>query len=142
MAGVALADPQTEPIGMGVANRGDLSTDVWVPVSYLESGKAYFLSVGVSGRQVSVFLLKDRQGYYHAAFNACQSCFREGKGYRQEGDFMVCNNCGKAFASVQIGEMHGGCNPAPLPMKMEGQYLVVSREDIVSGTRLFPSRGY
>ncbi|MBW1797764.1 MAG: DUF2318 domain-containing protein, partial [Deltaproteobacteria bacterium] len=57
-------------------------------------------------------------------------CYRSGKGYVQEGDFMVCTNCGRKFASTRINEVKGGCNPAPLKRKINGKDLVIEMKDI------------
>lgn len=38
---------------------------------------------------------------------------------------MVCRNCGKRFSSVKINEVKGGCNPAPLNRKIEGETLMI-----------------
>ena len=34
--------------------------------------------------------------------------------YKQEGDNLVCQNCGNSFTMNQIGESAGGCNPWPI----------------------------
>jgi len=72
-----------------------------------------------------------------AAFDACDVCWREGKGYYQQGDFMVCRNCGRQFASVKVNEVKGGCNPAPLERAIVGDKLVIKAADIVKGSQYF-----
>jgi uncharacterized membrane protein len=72
-----------------------------------------------------------------AAFNACDVCFASRKGYRQEGDEMVCNNCGNRFPSNQINEVRGGCNPSPLTRTLDGDTLVILVDDIAEGLRYF-----
>jgi uncharacterized membrane protein len=37
------------------------------------------------------------------------------------------------FPSVKINELRGGCNPAPLSRRAEGDYLVLNEADIVQG---------
>ncbi|MDP2167292.1 MAG: Fe-S-containing protein, partial [Thermodesulfovibrionales bacterium] len=61
----------------------------------------------------------------------------EKKGYRQEGDIMVCNNCGQAFPSTQINVIKGGCNPAPIERHVEGDYLIMRASDIEVGRMYF-----
>ncbi|HEY7527662.1 MAG TPA: Fe-S-containing protein, partial [Candidatus Deferrimicrobiaceae bacterium] len=65
----------------------------------------------LDGRQFHYFVLRSSDGTYRAAFDACDVCFRANRGYRQEGDLMVCNQCGQTFPSVKINEVKGGCNP-------------------------------
>ena len=60
------------------------------------------------------FVLADKNGKVRAALDACEVCFAQKKGYQQEGDTMVCNNCGQVFPSDQINVVTGGCNPIPL----------------------------
>ena len=60
-----------------------------------------------------------------AAMDACTVCYRQRLGYRQEGDQMVCNKCGQAFASNRINEVTGGCNPIPLAREVAGRQVIV-----------------
>jgi len=78
----------------------------------------------------SFFVLKSSDGVIRAAIDACDVCYRSGKGYVQESDFMVCTNCGRRFASTRINEIKGGCNPAPLNRKIIGKNLVIAMKDI------------
>lgn len=113
---------------------------VRIPLTALDSGKALFLSLASDDRQIHYFALKSRDGAYRAAFDACDVCFKSNRGYRQEGDLMVCNNCGQAFPSNKIAEIKGGCNPHPLARGIEGQHLVIKRTDIVAGREYFAGR--
>ncbi len=110
---------------------------VRIPLKSLDSGKALFLSLESEGRPLYYFALKSRDGAYRAALDACDVCYRTNRGYRQEGDQMVCNNCGQKFACDKIGEVKGGCNPHPLARGIEGQYLVIRKADIVAGKEYF-----
>jgi Predicted membrane protein len=118
----------------GVAETADA---VRIPLKALDSGKALLLSLESDGRQLYYFALKSRDGAYRAALDACDVCFQSNRGYRQEGDLMVCNNCGQTFPSNRIGEIKGGCNPHPLARRIEGQYLVIGKADIVAGKEYF-----
>jgi uncharacterized membrane protein len=110
---------------------------VKIPLKALDSRKALFLKQELEGRQIHYFALKSSDGAYRAAFDACDVCFRANRGYRQDGDLMVCSNCGQTFPSARIGEVKGGCNPHPLARKMEGQYLVIKKTDIAAGKDYF-----
>jgi uncharacterized membrane protein len=105
---------------------------VRIPLSALASGKALFFSLESDDRQIHYFALKSRDGAYRVAFDACDVCFQSNRGYRQEGDLMVCNNCGQSFPSNRIGEIKGGCNPHPLAREIEGQDLVIRKADILA----------
>jgi uncharacterized membrane protein len=118
----------------GVVESAD---EVKIPLKALDSGKALFLSLDSQGRQLYYFALKSRDGAYRAALDACDVCFRTNRGYRQEGDQMVCNNCGQKFACDKIGEVKGGCNPHPLTHKEEAGFMVIRKADIVAGKEYF-----
>jgi uncharacterized membrane protein len=50
---------------------------------------------------------------------------------------MVCDNCGRRFASVLVNEVQGGCNPAPLRRAVRGDRLVIAVPDLLAGRRYF-----
>jgi uncharacterized membrane protein len=86
---------------------------------------------------IRYFILKSSDGVIRAAFDACDVCWPAGKGYYQEGDHMVCRNCGRRFASVMVNEVQGGCNPAPLTRSLENDKLIIQIKDIQEGHQYF-----
>jgi uncharacterized membrane protein len=127
--GIFKKSPAESAKAAGVVETAD---SVKIPLKALDSGKALLLSLESDGRPLYYFALKSRDGAYRAALDACDVCFQSNRGYRQEGDLMVCNNCGQTFPSNRIGEIKGGCNPHPLARRIEGQYLVIGKADIVA----------
>ncbi len=102
-----------------------------IPIADISDGEAhYFKAKSKNDIMVTFFVIKSSDGVIRAAIDACDVCFRSGKGYEKEGDYMVCTNCGKKFASNRINEVKGGCNPAPLKRKINGENLVISMKDI------------
>ena len=90
----------------------------------INDGKAHHYQVKASdGTLVTFFVLQSMDGVIRAAVDACDVCYRSGKGYVQEGQNMVCQNCGRRFAAYRINEVKGGCNPAPLERRIEGDSL-------------------
>src|SRR3990172_12584561 len=75
---------------------------VKIPLKALDSGKALFLRQEVDGRQLYYFALKSSDGAYRAAFDACDGCFRTNLGYRQKGDWIMCNKCEVEFHPERI----------------------------------------
>ena len=68
-----------------------------------------------NGIKMEVLALKAKDGTIRTALNTCQVCYASGKGYYvQEGDELVCQNCGNRFASNMVGKTKGGCNPVPI----------------------------
>jgi len=84
-----------------------------IPTKDISDGKAHYFKVkSGNGTKVIFFVLKSSDGVIRAAIDACDVCYRSGKGYVQDGDYMVCTNCGRRFASNRINDVKGGCNPA------------------------------
>ena len=102
-----------------------------IPLDKISDGQAhYFTTQSEKGVGVQFFVVKSHDGVIRAAVDACDVCYRAGKGYVQEGNVMVCTNCGMRFATDRINEVKGGCNPAPLTRTIEGGNLVISMVDI------------
>lgn len=113
---------------------GAIGQDVRIPISEVSDGKAKFYHYKLANNQeISFFVLKSSDGVIRAAFNACDVCYEKRRGYHQEGDDMVCNNCGKHFPSSKVNEVQGGCNPAPLRRVVEGDQLVIRASDLQQG---------
>jgi uncharacterized membrane protein len=113
-------------------------TLVMHPTKLFEGGKVRFFEYKVpGGPTVKYFVLKSPDGVIRAAFNACDVCWPEGKGYEQRGDFMVCRNCGQKFASTRVNEVKGGCNPAPLSREILADQVVLKVQDITRGGKYF-----
>ena len=111
--------------------------EVTLAIDRVNDGKAHYFSFKDGGKQVHFFVIKSRDGVIRAAFDACDVCFPEKKGYSQEGDSMICNNCGRKFHSTRINEVKGGCNPAPLKRTTRDNLLVIQATDILDGARYF-----
>ena len=102
-----------------------------ISVAGISDGKAHHYQVkSEDGTMVTFFVLKSADGILRAAIDACDVCFRSGLGYYQEGDNMVCKNCGQKFASNKINVIKGGCNPAPLNRTIAGDKLVINMQDV------------
>ena len=128
-----IADPV--PAGAFFKNKFQKLTprdgNLYIPVKDISDGKAHYYKVkSDKGVMVEFFVVKSHDGVIRAAVDACDVCYRSGKGYVQEGSLMVCTNCGMRFASDRINEVKGGCNPAPLDRQVTGKSLVISMNQI------------
>jgi len=112
--------------------------EVVYPASLFDNGKAHHFEYKTNdGLTIRYFLIKSSDGVIRAAFDTCVACWREGKGYVQKDDFMICQNCGRRFKSTKINEVTGGCNPAPLTRKTENGKVVIKAESLLEGRPLF-----
>jgi uncharacterized membrane protein len=111
--------------------------EIRIPVSDVDDGRAHFYYFDTNGVRVNYFVLESSDGVIRAAFDTCDVCYDAKKGYHQEGDQMVCNNCGQRFQSTNINELKGGCNPAPLTRTISGGNVIITTDSIEEGKWYF-----
>jgi len=114
---------------------------VSLPTSTFDDGKPHYFQHKTGEIMIRYFVLKSADGVLRAAFDACDVCWPAGKGYAQDGEFMVCRNCGQRFHSTRINEVKGGCNPAPLERRVENGMLIIRVSDILEGKSYFDFAG-
>ena len=101
---------------------------------------ATYYNIDANGVQVRFFYLRADDGKVRVAMDACDVCYENKKGYRQDGNDMVCNNCGNRYPISGLGTENknpGGCWPGYLPSAVEGDNLVIEKSDIASGSWRF-----
>ena len=111
--------------------------EIHIPVKSVNDGKAHYYTYESDGTSVNFFVVKSNDEVIRAAFDACDVCFPAKKGYDQDGDVMVCKNCGRRFHTSRINVEQGGCNPAPLHRTVAGGDLIIKVADIASGVKFF-----
>ncbi len=112
-------------------------SQITYPVDLFADGQARHFEYKGSDVTIKYFILKSSDGIIRAAFDACDVCWPAGKGYYQDGDHMVCRNCGRRFASKLVNVVQGGCNPAPLTRSIENGNLIIKVNDILNGKQYF-----
>jgi len=103
-----------------------------------ETAKFYPYKIG--NIYMEVIAVKASDGTIRTALNTCQICYNSGRGfYKQEGDELVCQNCGNRFRIEQVEKIKGGCNPVPIMKenKQENEESI-----IISGEFLAESAEY
>jgi uncharacterized membrane protein len=146
MLALVLGVPFVHPVSEGKAgfsffsshkNIKDTDGKIQIPITDVDDGKAHYYQYKNNGSSVKFFVVKSTDGVIRAAFDACDVCFASKKGYSQDGDYMICNNCGQRFHSSRINVVKGGCNPAPLTREVAGEHLVINVSDVIPGSRFF-----
>jgi len=94
-----------------------------------------FLNTG--NQEVMFFVGRDKDGNLQVAFDANELCAKLKRGYRHDGDWVVCNKCDKAFRLEEVNAGGGGCKPVPLVHRVEGSELVLTEGEILQGWRYF-----
>ena len=108
--------------------------------SVFNDNQARFYNVAMpDGKTIYFFVVKDKNGIYRAAANACQVCFTLGRGFHQEGDEIVCNNCGNRYPIEKIATEKGGCNPGPINPNLEVKdgKIIIKQADVEQVADLF-----
>ncbi len=131
-AGIFLAAPAQAWFGGGKFTEVKPENGVIaLPLKDISDGQAhYYKAKSDKGVMVEFFVVKSHDGIIRAAVDACDVCYRAGKGYIQEGNVMICENCGMRFATDRINEVKGGCNPAPMTRTVEGGNLSIAMAEI------------
>lgn len=102
---------------------------------------ASFFPYTVDGVNMEVIAVKASDGTIRTALNTCQVCYDSGRGYYiQEGDYLVCQNCGNRFHIDQVEKIKGGCNPIPVlagDKTDQGDSIILSRDFLASQKSYF-----
>lgn len=125
-------NPTSTSVAPGTPSAAPESRDIRISLSDLSSTAKFFDYKLSDNKPVRFFVIKSSDGVYRAALDACDTCYHAKKGYHQEGDDMICNNCGLHFHSSKINEVHGGCNPIGLPRTIDGNQLVIKAGELES----------
>jgi hypothetical protein len=112
--------------------------EVRFSIAEFEDGVAHFYAFMANGLPVEFFVIRTSDNVIRTAFDACDVCYRAKLGYRQDGESMVCNNCGNRFPVTRIDLVNGGCNPAPFAARIDGADLVIAAKDLAAGLSYFP----
>lgn len=111
LSGCSQASDKTNPEEVFSQKEGE---SLSIPMSEL-SETAKFYKISVDGMAMEVIAVKASDGSFRTVFNTCQICYDSGRGYyKQQGEMLVCQNCGNRFAVDLIEVEMGGCNPWPI----------------------------
>lgn len=114
--------------------------DIVIPVSEI-SETAKFYPAEIDGIELEALAVKAPDGSIRTAFNTCQVCYSSGRGYYvQEGDVLVCQNCGNRFAMDDVEVTRGGCNPVPITEEyktVSDDSITISKDFLAEATVIF-----
>jgi FTR1 family protein len=95
---------------------------VRIPLSELTDSSLHFYTAEVNGTVIRFLVIHKQNGDYATALDACQICGTAG--YRQEGQNVICRNCGASIYIPSIGQS-GGCNPISVKSRVAGGEVIV-----------------
>src|SRR6202040_2930687 len=96
--------------------------EVRIPLSQVMDTSLHYYTAEVNQADIRFLVIHKLSGDYATALDACQIC--GAVGYRQEGQNVICRNCGAAIYIPSIGES-GGCNPIAVKSRVENGEVVV-----------------
>lgn len=129
----------TTTTGKATQNINLAAGSIDIPLSEITE-QAKWYEYDSNGKKISFFAVKASDGSVKTAFDACDVCYGSKKGYRQEGDLMICNNCGNSYPIDGLGTKNkagGGCWPGYLPNKIQGDTLTIEHSDMEKGEYRF-----
>lgn len=110
--------------------------EVSIPVSQLSDSRLHFYTADLGNTTVRFMVVHEANDQYVTALDACQIC--GSKGYKQEGQNVVCRNCGAVIYIPSIGQK-GGCNPIPVKSRVEGEIVIVNLTDLAGSAKMIHS---
>jgi len=115
-----------------------VGSQIKIPLSDIDTD-AKFYSYIVDGVEMRYFALLGPDEDVHVALDACDVCYGAKKGYTQVGDVMRCINCGNQYPVNSLGTENtaGGCWPSYLPIKIDGDNIVIEKSDLEKKIYMF-----
>jgi uncharacterized membrane protein len=117
-----------------------INDDIVIPISEVTK-TAKFYPAEFDGIELEALAVKAPDGSIRTAFNTCQICYSSGRGYYvQEGDVLVCQNCGNLFNMDDVEVTRGGCNPFPITEEyktVSDDTITISKDFLTQATVIF-----
>jgi len=102
-----------------------------------------FFSAAVDNINVEIMAFTAPDGTIRLALNRCERCYKSGKGFLQERDRVICQQCDMRINMDIIGIESGGCNPIPIPNEeriLTENVIKISHEILSTYTQWFSIR--
>ncbi len=117
------------PVQLSIAN-----SVAEVSVARLKDHKLHHYQVSIGGTEVRFIAIIDSSDTVRVGLDACQICGDQG--YYQQGQNVICRNCGSAIYAPTIGSA-GGCNPIHIDYLVRNNTLIISRAALANAARYF-----
>lgn len=131
-------NPMYEPDPIPVRETGDEGV-IRIPASGamgdFSDGKLKKFVYFYGNKQIIFIAILKPDGAVGLALDECEICKpaewnKAAQGYAQRGEHLVCKYCMTPIAVSTVNNP-GGCNPIPLPFKLEGQQIVIEMDDLI-----------
>ena len=105
-----------------------------IPTERLADHKLHRFAVTEDGDTVRLIAILDSSDTVRVGLDACLICGNQG--YYQDGQNVICRNCGSAIYVPTIGQA-GGCNPIHIDYVVEGNAVVISDSSLAAAAKYF-----
>jgi high-affinity iron transporter len=105
-----------------------------IPSAPLADHKLHHYVIPVNRADVRLIAILDATDTVRAGLDACLICGTQG--YYQDGQNVICRNCGSAIYIPTIGQA-GGCNPIHIDYVVEGGSITISENSLAAAARYF-----
>ena len=106
-----------------------VSGEIRLPLAEVSDGALHrFVHTTSKGTDIRYIIIKKSETAYGVGLDACDVCGAGGGYYERKGQ-VVCILCDVVMNKSTIG-FAGGCNPVPLPFKIEEGHLIISIDDL------------
>ncbi len=134
-------DPKPEKVGITgnevripAASASDGNLHKYVCDMQHAAGEACPMHGSDGEANVRILAMTKSDGSVAVAYDACALC--GAAGYVQEGEELICKRCGAPINRDSL-DLGGGCNPIPIPSRVEGSEIVIKLEDIGEKADIF-----
>jgi uncharacterized membrane protein len=112
--------------------------EIRIPVKEVNDGKVHFFTYKKSGKRINLLVRSDGSGTLSVYFDACYTCYKHKKGYREDGTDLVCNECKMRFKLADKKWDHtDGCSPILLKSTLTDGFIIIKADTIEKGAKLF-----
>lgn len=127
----------TSPKSLSLANY-EVGDSFVIPISELKNDVKFY-SLNYNGANVEILAAIDKNGNPKVTLNTCQNCMGSPKAFFvQEGDSVVCQNCGIGHQIETIGTAKRGCNPIPIDSLLtDDKNISFDKNELLSNAGLF-----
>jgi len=122
-----------DPQAMPVQSDGMLH----IPTGGLSTGQLNLYLYEGAAADVTFMVIRRDENDVAVVLNACGIC--PPRGYHQEGDLLICDNCNAPINIETVG-MPGGCNPIPLAASLSGGEVLIAAADLQEAQSVFAAR--
>jgi uncharacterized membrane protein len=122
-------NPGYDPEPIPLLAEGDTLTIILKDNKYdISDGRIRKFSFRHRGEVYRLIVMMRPDGKVVAMLDACEIC--PPTGYIQRGEYVICKYCSTPIALHSLG-YPGGCNPIPVISSLEGDNLILLKDDVV-----------